>query len=66
MRGKPTSAVVSNHLFAGVVYLVDFKTDMGFVLRPKSNQAQDLLDKVLAKHNVWGEQTTRDLRFLNT
>jgi|GEM_PF-7045741 hypothetical protein len=66
MRGKPTPSMVSNHLFAGVVHLVDFKTDMGFVVRSESNQAQDLLNKVLAKHNVWGMPTTGDLRFLNT
>jgi len=66
MSGKPTPAMVSNHLFAGVVYLVDFKTDMGFVVRSESNQAQDLLNKVLANHNVWGMPTTADFRFLNT
>jgi hypothetical protein len=65
MRGKPTPSMVSNHLFAGVLHLVDFKTDMGFVVRSESNQAQDLLNKVLAKHNVWGMRTTGDLWFLN-
>jgi len=46
--------------------LVDFKTNMGFVVRSESNQAQGLLDKVLAKHNVWGMPTTGDLWFLIT
>jgi hypothetical protein len=66
MRGKPTPAMISNHLFAGVMYLVDFKTNMGFVVTSESNHAQGLLDKVLAKHNVWGMPTTGDPWFLNT
>jgi hypothetical protein len=53
IRGKPTPAMVSNHLFAGDMYLVESKTNMGFVVKSESNQAQGLLDKVLAKHKVW-------------
>jgi hypothetical protein len=66
MDGRPSARMVANHLMTGVMYLVDFKPNMGFIVTTESNQAQSVLDELMAKHHVWSMNPYGNILFLNT
>lgn len=66
MNGKPSAQMVANHLMTGVMYLVDFKPNMGFIVTAESNQAQRVLDELMSRHHVWSMNPYGNILFLNT
>jgi hypothetical protein len=66
MAGKPSAEMVANHLMTGVMYLVDFKPNMGFIVNAETNQAQRVFDELMSRHHVWSIEPYGEILFLNT
>lgn len=61
MPGKPSSAMVANHLFSGISHLVGFENSLGFTIIAKNKNDKELFTRILAKQQAFQDEISPDV-----